>query len=53
MISLTEQQKRISLWIGVLLLLFGGIWAIIQGSSPITAGIAIIGFILILIWKLA
>ncbi|MGB9936281.1 MAG: hypothetical protein ACPK7O_01035 [Methanobacterium sp.] len=53
MTSLTEQQKRIFLWIGVLLLLFGGIWAMVQGSSPITAIIAIIGLVLILIGRFA
>jgi hypothetical protein len=53
MISLNEKQKKLFLWIGAILLLFGGILAILQGSSPITAIIAIIGFILILIWKFA
>jgi uncharacterized membrane protein YkvI len=53
MISLNEQQKKLFLWIGVIMLLFGGILAILQGSSPITAIIAIIGFILILVWKFA
>ena len=53
MTSLTEQQKKIILGVGVLLLLTGGIWAIIQGSSPITAVIAIIGLLLILIGKFA
>jgi uncharacterized membrane protein YkvI len=53
MISLNEQQKKLFLWVGVIMLLFGGILAMLQGSSPITAVIAIIGFILILIWKFA
>jgi len=53
MTSLTKQQKRISLWVGVLLLLTGAIWAMIQGSSPITAVVAIIGLLLILIGRFA
>jgi len=53
MTSLTKQQKRISLWVGVLLLLTGAIWAMIQGSSPITAVVAIIGLVLILIGRFA
>ncbi len=53
MISLNEKQKKLFLWIGVLLILFGGILAILLGSSPITAIMAIIGFILIIIWKFA
>jgi uncharacterized membrane protein YkvI len=53
MISLNEQQKKLFLWIGVILILFGGILAILQGSSPITASIAIIGFILIFVWIFA
>jgi hypothetical protein len=53
MISLNEKQKKLFLWVGVIMLLFGGILAMLQGSSPTTAIIAIIGFILILIWKFA
>lgn len=53
MISLNEQQKRVFLWAGVLLILIMGILTILQGSSAITALIAIVGLILILIWKFA
>lgn len=53
MISLNEQQKNIFLWAGVLLILFTGILTLLQGSSAFTAIIAIIGLILILIWKFA
>jgi len=53
MVSLNQKQKNTFLWAGVLLILFMGILTIFQGSSPITALIAIIGLILILIWKFA
>lgn len=51
MISLNERYKKLFLWIGVLLIVFGGVLATFQGSSPITAAIAVIGLILIIIWK--
>jgi len=53
MISLNQKQKNIFLWAGALLILLMGILTILQGSSPITALIGIIGLILILIWKFA
>ncbi len=53
MISLYKPQKNIFLWAGVLLIFFMGIITYLQGSSWITALIAIIGLILILIWKFA
>jgi hypothetical protein len=53
MVSLNQGQKNIFLWAGVLLILIMGILTILQSSSPITALIAIIGLILILIWKFA
>ncbi len=53
MISIGGQQKKLILGIGVVMLLSGGIWAMIQGSSPTTATVAIIGFILILVGKFA
>lgn len=53
MVSLNQQQKNIFLWVGVLLILIMGVLTFLQGSSPITALIAIIGLVLILIWKFA
>ena len=53
MIQLDKQQKNVFLWAGVLLILFMGILTIYQGSSMITATIAIIGLVCVSIWKFA
>lgn len=53
MISLNQDFKDIFLCAGVLLIIFMGILTILQGSSLITVIIAVIGLVLILIWKSA
>jgi hypothetical protein len=53
MTSLKKQTKnnRILLWAGVIILLFGSVLTILYSSSIITATIAVIGVILVLIWR--
>lgn len=53
MTSLKKQRKnnRILLWTGVIVLLFGSVLTLLYSSSMITAIIAFIGLILIIMWK--
>lgn len=53
MFSIDQNQKKPFLWAGVLLILFTGILTFSMGSSIITALIAVIGLVLILIWRFA